>query len=54
MFLRMNLLSYVQTDATTPNIVVTCSGSWKDTIQKNFVNSKETMCNAPCAWPQAE
>ena len=39
--------SGVQTDATTPNIVKTCSvHRGKDTV-----NSKETICHAS-AWPQ--
>ena len=34
MFLRMNLLSYVQTDATTPTLMGPAVGRGKDTTHK--------------------
>ena len=41
------LLSYVQTDAATPNNFGTCSASLKDTTHKTL----ENMVNAR-TWPQ--
>ena len=41
------LLSYVQTDATTPDNFGTCSASLKDTTHKTL----ENMVNAR-TWPQ--
>ena len=41
----------LQTDATTPNNVRTCSESWKWYNPQDFVNLKETMCSTR-TWPQ--
>ena len=41
----------LQTDATTPNNVRTCSASWKWYNPQDFVNLKQTMCNTR-TWPQ--